>query len=286
MTTKPTPLAPVFDNLPGVLTAQPSWVMWSYAIKDWKWTKVPRQPGGSYASSTNSATWHTFSSVRAAYQRGGFDGVGIVLTGQPLENGLYLVGLDFDGVDFDNFGLPFATYMELSPSGEGVRAFCWAPAAYLSGFKDTTDLEWAGCSHVEVYFDGTPRHLTVTGRPINEAPIARLKTLAPLRLDFFFAKADVGAPELEVGTAVNLTRFDRSPERHHLIEGTGQLDRSAIMHGLIIEMIDAGVPQADVLATIVKTPALWQYCLDHRQIQILRNEFGKESFYSNAFCLF
>jgi len=163
MTTKPTPLAPVFDNLPGVLTAQPSWVMWSYAIKDGKWTKVPRQPGGSYASSTNSATWHTFSSVRAAYQRGGFDGVGIVLTGQPLENGLYLVGLDFDdclisGVldDAPRKAVELLdTYCEISPSGEGIRLFLLHDNPTPACKKNV-----AGKSR-EVYSTG--RYLTVTG---------------------------------------------------------------------------------------------------------------------------
>ena len=96
MTTRPTPLAPIFDNIPALLTTQPNWVLWRYELKDGKWTKVPKRTNGSNASTANPATWHTFASVRAAYQRVGFDGVGIVLTGKPLENGLFLVGMDFD----------------------------------------------------------------------------------------------------------------------------------------------------------------------------------------------
>lgn len=169
MPTKPIPLAPLFDNIPPILTAQPSWVLWSYAIKDGKWTKVPRQPGGSYASSTNTATWHTFASVRAAYQLDKFDGVGIVLTGKPLENGLYLIGLDFDhcliaGVldDAPRKAVELlGTYCEISPSGEGIRLFLLHGKPTPACKTNKAD----GKSR-EVYSSG--RYLTVTGHTIGQ----------------------------------------------------------------------------------------------------------------------
>lgn len=52
-TEKPTPLAPIFDNFPSALTALPHWVLWGYALKNGKWTKVPKQSSGSNASTTN-----------------------------------------------------------------------------------------------------------------------------------------------------------------------------------------------------------------------------------------
>lgn len=174
MTTRPTPLAPIFDNIPSTLAAQPSWVLWSYAIKDGKWTKVPRQPGGSYASSTNPATWHTFASVRAAYHPDKFGGVGIVLTGQPLENGLYLVGLDFDdclisGVldDAPRKAVELLdTYCEISPSGEGIRLFLLHDKPTPARKTNKAD----GKSR-EVYSSG--RYLTVTGHTIGQAKDVR-----------------------------------------------------------------------------------------------------------------
>lgn len=163
MTTKPTPLAPIFDNLPGTLTTQPSWVLWSYALKAGKWTKIPKQPGGSFASSTNPATWRTFDAVRAAYHPKKFDGVGIVLTGKPLVNGLYLVGLDFDhcltnGVLDDEPRKAvelLKTYCEISPSGEGIRLFLLHDNPTPACKKNV-----AGKSR-EIYSGG--RYLTVTG---------------------------------------------------------------------------------------------------------------------------
>lgn len=161
--TRPIPIIPKFDNFPAILTAQPSWVLWSYALKDGKWTKVPKQPGGHFASTTNTATWSTFDAVRAAYQLGEFDGVGIVLTGEPLDNELYLIGMDFDhcltnGVLDDEPRKAvelLKTYCEISPSGEGIRLFLLHDNPTPACKKNV-----AGKSR-EIYSGG--RYLTVTG---------------------------------------------------------------------------------------------------------------------------
>lgn len=174
MTAKPTPLAPNFDNLPGTLTAQPSWVLWSYALKDGKWTKIPKQPGGYNASTTNPTTWCTFASVRAAYHPDKFDGVGIVLTGKPLVNGFYLIGMDFDhcltnGVLNDGPSKAVElldTYSEVSPSGEGIRLFLLHGKLIPACKTDKAD----GKSR-EIYSSG--RYLTVTGHTIGKAKEVR-----------------------------------------------------------------------------------------------------------------
>jgi primase-polymerase (primpol)-like protein len=173
MTVRPSPLAPIFDNIPHTLTAQPCWVLWSYSLKGGKWTKIPKQTGGSNASTTNAATWCTFDVARAAYHPDKFDGVGIVLNGQPLDNGLYLVGLDFDDClsDGELNDAPrkaietLYTYFEISPSGKGIRLF-------LLHDKPTQarKLKVDGKSR-EVYSWG--RYLTVTGHVIGQAKEVR-----------------------------------------------------------------------------------------------------------------
>ena len=168
MTTRPVPLTPNFDNIPPVLSAQPNWVMWCYMLKDDKYTKVPKQTGGSNASTTNPATWQTFDSVRTAYQRGGFDGVGIVLTSKPLNNRLYLIGMDFDhcltnGVLDDDPRKAvdrLDTYSEISPSGNGIRLFLLHDKP-ITAKKINVD----GKSR-EVY--STSRYLTVTGHALGQ----------------------------------------------------------------------------------------------------------------------
>lgn len=167
-TEKPTPLAPIFDNFPSALTALPHWVLWSYALKDGKWTKVPKQQNGSNASTANPATWSTFDDVCAAYHPNKFDGIGIVLTGKPLNNGLYLVGLDFDhcladGVLDDvpsNAVELLNTYWEISPSGEGIRLFLLHDKPTKARKNNVN-----GKSR-EVYSTG--RYLTVTGHTIGQ----------------------------------------------------------------------------------------------------------------------
>jgi putative DNA primase/helicase len=171
--TRPVPLVPKPDNFPLILTAQPSWVLWRYELKDGKYTKVPKQPDGHNASTTGASTWQTFAIVCTAYQRGGFDGLGIVLTRKPLANGLYLVGMDFDhclhGGALDaapaRAMAQLDTYAEVSPSGEGIRLFLLHDKP-LPARKNNVE----GKSR-EIYSSG--RYLTVTGHVYGEAKDVR-----------------------------------------------------------------------------------------------------------------
>src|SRR6187455_153563 len=75
-------------NLPSGLDAfkqKPNWVLWQWAYtgldkdgKD-KWTKEPKKPNGRNAKSSDPATWSSYEDVVAAYQRGGFAGIGFCL---------------------------------------------------------------------------------------------------------------------------------------------------------------------------------------------------------------
>lgn len=112
-------------------------------------SKVPLTVTGEAASSTDSATWSTYEQVR------GFDRKGFVLDG----DGIVCLDLDHCLVDGQPTGraaeilaaLP-ATYVEVSPSGDGLHV--WGRASVGAGRK------LAG--GVEVY--GTGRYITVTGR--------------------------------------------------------------------------------------------------------------------------
>lgn len=240
-------------------------------------------PNSGYGNISVKATqrWITLAEALEAKEKHGLPGVTLNMTGRVEDGQWRLIGLDFDGVDFDTFTMPIPTYAELSPSGKGVRAFCWVPIAWAAQYQDTTDLHPPHCHHAEAYLGTSERHLTVTGWPINDLPIARLSDLGSLQLNPFSPRTDTAAPAIDVGTALDLSRFTLGPEQINLVKGTGQLDRSAIMHGLIIKLIDAGASHADILATIVNTPALWQYCLDHRNddstraLQFAREEIGR-----------
>lgn len=160
--TKPTALAVDFNNIPLALKKIPRWVLWRFVEvgedDNKRWSKLPLQASGKAASSSRPETWTDFIEAEAAYQTGKFDGVGFVFDGSDQ-----LVGIDLDDcydVAAGAFTNPQAKaiadsvdgYMEVSPSGTGVKIFTLA------------DLGAAHVDHgigLEVYPRG--RYFTVTG---------------------------------------------------------------------------------------------------------------------------
>lgn len=262
------------------------WVTWRlvWNAQREKWDKIPHN-GKHGLSTKNPAQWLPFDAVAELAERPDLSGVGLVMTGGIEEGQWKLIGLDFDGVDFEQFKLPFPTYCEKSPSGNGVRAFFWAPITWAARFRDTMDCRPPNCDHAEIYLGTTPRFLTVTFDVIDDRSIAHisgdgLTKIEKWGLNRIEVAKTLTLPE-GIGTELNLKDFNLTIEQQQLAKGTGQLDRSAIMYGLIIRLIDSGAPIEDVLATIVKTPALWQYCLDHRHedpvraLAFARDEVGR-----------
>jgi hypothetical protein len=90
MNDKPIALPVNIDGIPDALKADRRWLNWRY---DWRqhegrkrrWNKLPS------GKTNNPTTWTTFDQALAAYQTGGFDGVGFCL-------GDGWAGIDFDHV--------------------------------------------------------------------------------------------------------------------------------------------------------------------------------------------
>ena len=108
------------DRIPAELRDLPRWVLWRYEQRGDKATKVPVQPSGRMASSTDPATWSRFDTILEAAGRHGTHGIGIVLNGDGL------AGVDFDDCIGDDGTINedvrcwidrFGTYAERSPSG-------------------------------------------------------------------------------------------------------------------------------------------------------------------------
>jgi putative DNA primase/helicase len=116
------------DNTPEDLKARPQWVVWKFEDHgEPKPAKVLYNPHtGQRAKSNDPQTWATFAEALAAYQHGGFDGIGFVFTA----NDPY-VGIDLDSCRDPASGRlePWAGeiverldgYTEASPSGTGVH---------------------------------------------------------------------------------------------------------------------------------------------------------------------
>ncbi len=158
-------------TIPTALTDLCQWVGWRYEEHDGKRTKAPidAKSNGSlrYAKSNNPSTWASFADAQAACGRHPeLAGVGFCFS--PGDG---LTGLDLDHViDSDTGELkPEAaeilerfrgTYAEVSPSGTGLRLFCYGKPR-RSG-KNTGKVKW-----LEVYAHPSSRYLTVTGNAWN-----------------------------------------------------------------------------------------------------------------------
>jgi P4 family phage/plasmid primase-like protien len=162
---KPKALPVLFQNIPLALRTVSRWTLWNYVEvgegDTKRWSKLPVQPSGKAGSSTNPSTWSDFHAVEAAYLTGRFDGVGFVFTDDD-----HIIGVDLDDCyddalnQFTNPELEIIAnqvngYMEISPSGTGVKIFTLADivASHVDHDKG-----------LEIYPKG--RYFTVTGHKI------------------------------------------------------------------------------------------------------------------------
>jgi len=172
-------IQPQFDSIPTELQILPRWLTWraEYAAPGEKPRKVPYAPDrpNTRASSTDPQTWGTFNQAEASFLDGDRTGVGIVLNGDGL------VGVDIDNCVIDGATKPDAmalldqlgaAYIELSPSGTGLRAF-----GYADGLTTGCKGKLSGLD-VELYSTG--RYLTLTGVTIKAGPIGALRGFAEL----------------------------------------------------------------------------------------------------------
>ena len=135
MNNKPSCLTVQFEGIPIELKRIPRWVLWRLVeVGDEgnrRWSKMPMQATGQPASSTNPAHWTDYLSVQDAYKNNTtrFDGVGFVFSNEDT-----LIGVDLDDCydaatgAFNNAALQHIAdsidgYMEVSPSGTGVKIF-------------------------------------------------------------------------------------------------------------------------------------------------------------------
>jgi hypothetical protein len=159
---RPIALKPRPSTIARRLRERDQWVLWQYAYVDHRWTKVPYQVNGHKASTTRARTWTSFAAVVAAYQGGGWDGIGYVLTSADG-----LVGLDLDHCIVDGVLTArarmivdtFGVYAERSPSATGIRLVCEGTLAKLVGRKSTAWQE-------ECYATG--RFLSFTGHLVDD----------------------------------------------------------------------------------------------------------------------
>jgi hypothetical protein len=155
---------------PDDLIERDQWVLWLYETRGDSRTKVPQQTTGKCADSTDPRTWTSYKTALRCWQRfpKHYAGMGFV----------FHVDDPFCGVDLDNcldepgrvkpwaqgiVGKFSDTYIEISPSGRGIKLWCRGKLPANLG-KVT-----AGDGGVEMYDHS--RFFTVTGRVFGGAPL-------------------------------------------------------------------------------------------------------------------
>jgi KaiC/GvpD/RAD55 family RecA-like ATPase len=153
--------------IPEELKKHRQWVNWKLITREGKQTKVPFQPNGAYASSTDPATWCMFSELAKV----GFSGFGFVFSQEDP-----YIGIDLDGCRNPETGeldawakavvVKFGTYAEVSPSGTGVKLFGVSDSIWKHSNK--TELAGEGYGDkkpgIEVYDCG--RYFAITGKQL------------------------------------------------------------------------------------------------------------------------
>ncbi|SMF04121.1 AAA family ATPase [Pseudogulbenkiania subflava] len=237
--------------------------------------KIPNN-GQSNVSVNSPLLWKPLLEVLETQQ--GVAGVCLNLSGgvrlpDPDTGDIYrLVGIDVDKVTGPIELLEqLNTYTEISPSGRGGRAFCLVSEEWARQYKDNAKIELPNCDHAEIYLGSGARQLTITfevqgiSKPIRVLDDDALDVLAPLLKPADPVRHD-SAPPITGGTPVDLDQYKLKPEHTKLIAGAGQpeINRSAVVHSLLIHLSEQGVSREDALATMLHEPALWQFTLDHR----------------------
>lgn len=143
------------------------WVNWKLQERDGKKTKVPYQPNGNLASSTDPSTWNIYHVVKEASSR--FSGIGVV-----FEPSINVIGIDFDKANFtalEGFITKANTYCEYSPSKTGLHLLFRTSSPVDLGRNKKT---FEDGSAIEIYTGG--RYFTFTE---NEHPLSKeLRTIS------------------------------------------------------------------------------------------------------------
>lgn len=160
-------ILPVFDTVNAELRKQPAAVWKATPKPEGGFNKIPCSPKtGRYLKTSEPDTWGTFDEAENAYNRGGWSGIGVLLTG----NGI--VGFDIDKAR-ETFAknpkikawmvnaIEAGAYFEQSPSGNGYRGFVRGVMPPGCGKRGDA---------VEMYCD--VRFLTVTGHVVTLAEVA------------------------------------------------------------------------------------------------------------------
>ena len=181
------------EKIPQFLKDNGQFCCWQYELRDGSKTKVPYTPGTMRRASVSDSA--TFTAFDAAASATGFDGIGIRVCGR-------IVGIDLDHCVENGNLIPRAqtivdrfgtTYIEVSPSGTGIRIFCLLP----DGFAYDTQTYYIKHGDIEVYIPGhTNRFLTVTGNALTDSDVVETAEALTWLLDTYMRRPTPATPDV------------------------------------------------------------------------------------------
>jgi len=179
--------------IPEPMRALDQWVVWKYEERNGKRTKPPLQLDGTYAKVNDPSTWCSFAEASNACDT--MDGIGFVYA-----EGDGLVGIDLDHCinpytgELDQWAADIVawftdSYVEYSPSGEGLHIICEGRAIATGSKKWKVKGQEMG---LEVYDFNSPRYFTVTGNVFNDKALANCQDGLERLYGAYFAERDQG----------------------------------------------------------------------------------------------
>ena len=184
------------ENIPQTLKDHGEFCCWKYETKHGRKTKVPYNPRTGYGAKTNIPS--IFVSFATAINATGYDGIGIRVGGQ-------FVGIDLDHCIEDGSIVPWAreiidrftdTYIEISPSGTGIRIICLLP----DDLCYDTEKYYIKKGNIEVYIPGfTNRFLTITGNAVTNSDVTETADSLKWLLDTYMIRPTPTTPVAAYG---------------------------------------------------------------------------------------
>jgi AAA domain len=246
------------QNIPDVLKVQGGWLVHN---KD----KVPFQSKNpaAGASINNVDHWSGFEAALKTFQtHKNVSGVGVVMTSFTLD----VIGIDLDRCIDDAGNIAdwaqaivdsISSYWEVSPSGKGLRCFCYGT---LPGKCFTNNK-----LNVELYDSTSPRYLTVTGHHLPRTS----KTLASVDVTELYNQYKTGTDTKSVETPMpellsdgDVLSTEELVSKHpsefdELLNGFDpSTDRSEVLAKLTNTLYSYGFNDAEVLTLLAGSCAM------------------------------
>lgn len=197
---------PQFDCIPDELKGIPQWTLWGSREQKGKkgiyYSKEPISLNGEFGISwTDKRNMHTFEEVKAAYEKGSGNGIGLILT---HETPYVCVDIDdqenIHDMEAKYHNIAVQSYAEISPSGNGLHV-------WFKGNKPT----WARTKKNGIeFFGGQNKFVTFTGNVFSDMPINDNQKVINHIGETFFPEEAAAAITLQQKKSSNLQNEGKS----------------------------------------------------------------------------